>query len=207
MSASSRSLVVMLLRLAAAIAFVSTSLSAHGTLLGRDETGNPVAANDPAAVFEYDTVLNITWLRNWDASGTMTWSAAQAWALSLKVGAFGGWKLPTGIGYDAPGPSNQYLSIWNEEGSTLSGLQVDFVDVVPYFYWADSGCRPCTGGTAWWFFPSFGDQSLYPVESILNAVAVRPGDVLRSVPEPNSLALLLLAVGVMSAVCLRRLAQ
>ena len=36
------------------------------TLLGRDSSGNPVGLLDPNAVFYYDTVLDLTWVRNWN---------------------------------------------------------------------------------------------------------------------------------------------
>ena len=79
------------------------SSTAQANLLGRDINGNPVAANDPSAVFEYDTDLNITWLRDWNASGHVTWDAAMAWASTLVVGSYGGWRLPTMVDTGAPG--------------------------------------------------------------------------------------------------------
>jgi hypothetical protein len=89
---------------ALAFAMAAGSLSAQATLLGRDINGNPTATNtDAAAVFEYDSDLHITWLRDWnyaqtsgfDADGRMNWSSALAWASGLTVGTFGGWRLPT----------------------------------------------------------------------------------------------------------------
>ena len=58
------------------------------TLQARDLTGDGVADA------YYDTSLNITWLRNWDVNGSMTADVAKAWAESLAVGGFGGWRLP-----------------------------------------------------------------------------------------------------------------
>lgn len=70
-------------------------LAAQGTwqttLQPRDLDGNP--SNGPEAF--YDTVLHITWLRDADAKGLMSWDAANAWAKSLVVGTVSGWRLPT----------------------------------------------------------------------------------------------------------------
>ena len=65
------------------------------TMAGRDINGTPVPASSSNAVFLYDSVLNLTWLRNANVQGPMLWPAAQAWASSLVVGGFGGWRLPT----------------------------------------------------------------------------------------------------------------
>lgn len=58
----------------------------------------------------YDTVLNITWLRNWNAAagtpydngasgadGRMTWASAKAWAAGLSLGGYDDWRLPSMI--------------------------------------------------------------------------------------------------------------
>ena len=43
----------------------------------------------------YDTVLNITWLRDADVAGPMVWEAAGTWARSLRPGGLGSWRLPS----------------------------------------------------------------------------------------------------------------
>lgn len=63
----------------------------ESTLQGRDLDGN-------AATFEayYDTTLDITWLADANAAGTiMDWSSANAWAAGLDVNGITGWRLPT----------------------------------------------------------------------------------------------------------------
>ncbi len=80
----------------------------NGTLRGRDASGNPVpllvsGAPNPAAVFFYDTVLNLTWLADWNANGLMNWAAANAWAAALNVGGFTGWSLPGVLDTASPG--------------------------------------------------------------------------------------------------------
>jgi hypothetical protein len=84
-----------------------------GTLRGRDAAGNPInllnsdgTAPNPALQYVYDTVLDLTWLANWNAGagssfdnfsnstdGAMTWANANAWAASL-MDFGGGWVLP-----------------------------------------------------------------------------------------------------------------
>jgi len=99
-------------------AFAATAalfaMPAHATLVGRDINGQAVA--NASAVFLYDTDLNITWLRDANASATagntndpdsqgyggfMNWGAANTWANTLTVGAFSGWRLPTTLQPDA----------------------------------------------------------------------------------------------------------
>ncbi|MGA8032699.1 MAG: hypothetical protein WCB48_09915 [Casimicrobiaceae bacterium] len=80
------------------VALATGSLAAQATplaLQGRDINGNPVAATDASAVFEYDPNLDLTWLRNWDVNGLQDWSTQVAWAAGLTVGTFTGWTLPS----------------------------------------------------------------------------------------------------------------
>ena len=65
-----------------------TAFEANGALLPRDFDGDGV----PDAY--YDTAQNITWLRDWGASGQLTWAQAVVWATSLNVGGVAGWRLP-----------------------------------------------------------------------------------------------------------------
>jgi hypothetical protein len=64
------------------------------TLLGRDINGNAVAADSDSAVFLYDTVLDITWLRSAGSGSDLSWSESQAWVANLNLGGFTGWRLP-----------------------------------------------------------------------------------------------------------------
>ena len=81
--------------MAAATLFLATA--AQASLAGRDITGNVVASGSASEVFLYDTVLNVTWLRDANANGSMTWAAANTWASGLNVGGYTGWRLPTMI--------------------------------------------------------------------------------------------------------------
>ncbi len=88
--------------MSASILFIGTLVSpVHGapvsgqgtwetTLQARDFDGN-------AATIEgyYDTVLDITWLADANkAGGTMTWAAADSWAVGLNINGVTGWRLP-----------------------------------------------------------------------------------------------------------------
>lgn len=64
------------------------------TLRGRDAAGREVDASSAEALFLYDSALNVTWLRDTAAYGSMTWPAAMAFAANLSIGGFGGWRLP-----------------------------------------------------------------------------------------------------------------
>ena len=96
--------------LALATAATVFATSAQAALLGRDINGYAVAGSDVSAVFLYDTDLNITWLRDANASATagnandphglgyggfMNWDAANSWADGLTVGVYSDWRLPT----------------------------------------------------------------------------------------------------------------
>jgi hypothetical protein len=168
-----------------------------------------VSGPNKCAMF-YNPTLNITILNDWNI-GTGFWSdtaaAGSAQALAESAGAaqtdFTGWFLPTGDGGALAGPLNQYLSIWEDVGSSLGGLQAHFDGVPqssPYSYWSGTVYAPNTEGA--WLFSAF-DAFQTPIFKVSNdntpialfAVAVRPGDVTASVPEPQTLALALLALG------------
>ena len=69
-----------------------------------------------------------------------------------------------------------------------------FSNVANNVYW--SGTEYAPNPASAWFFRSFaGDQDFNDKGYALNVVAVRPGDVAASVPEPQTLALALLALG------------
>ena len=92
----------------------------ESTLLGRDINLNPVAATSDAAVYLYDTTLNVTWLRDANMNGAMDWNTAMSWAANLVTGsgaaAISGWRLPTMA-------ANEYPS-WSLDGSTALGYNV-----------------------------------------------------------------------------------
>lgn len=92
---------------------------AHASLLGRSITGQAVAGSDASAVFLYDDLLNITWLRNASAfDWLMTWDVANTWASGYSLGGYSGWRLPTMLDIGAPGCDYSFA------GGTECGLNV-----------------------------------------------------------------------------------
>jgi hypothetical protein len=133
-----------------------------------------------------DTDTNLLWLYDWNLSGRKNWGDAKLWAAGLTVGgaAAGDWRLPE-IG--------EYADLWTDVGSSLSGLQSKFTGVQSWYYW--SGTEWGVPGFAWGFGTRNGFQGSGDKNLALYAVAVRPGNVAASVPEPQTLALVLLALG------------
>jgi len=150
----------------------------------------------------YNTTLDITILNNWNI-GRGFWSAsavagsAQALAESAGFSATGltGWVLPTGANVGGTPAQNQFLSIWNDVGSTLAGLRNQFDGVLLRDFWSSSEYALNTQ-LAWGFstVESGFQQGIAPKNTELYAVAVRRGNVTATVPEPQSLALVMLAL-------------
>jgi len=164
------------------------------------------------------------------ANGRMGWDAAGAWANTLVYGGFSDWRLPTlnpldasctggfgvGLGYNCTGGELSRLFVadlgYNNDGSGLitsddTALQIAnlalFSNVQSNFYWSGTAYAP-DPGRAWIFGSNFGGQGTGGKGNALYAVAVRPGDVAASVPEPQTLALALLALGATMVVRRRR---
>ena len=169
----------------------------------------------------YDTTRNITWLANMDVNGLMNWNAANDWADNLVFGGFSDWRLPTLKPDDES--CTGFLGVdfdFNCTGGELSGLFVAdlgyitdefgliagddttaqianlalFSNVQSDYYWSGTEYAP-PSGSALSFSTVSGRQTHVDKNSRLSAVAVRPGDVPAAVPEPQTLALVLLALG------------
>lgn len=95
-------------RALAALGLVCAVGGAQAALVGRDINGNAVVGSDASSVFLYDTVLNVTWLRDANRNGAMTWDQANTWATNLTVGSYAGWRLPTMVDTGAPGCNYAY---------------------------------------------------------------------------------------------------
>ena len=172
----------------------------------------------------YDTVQNITWLQNWNTNGLMDWTTANNWANNLVYGGFDDWRLPTTnttvssncsansnpgggfppaySGYNCTGSEMGHM-FYNEFGATagqsiLAGSNAAnlalFTNVQSGTYWSGTEYAP-NPDNAWNFNTDNGNQNNDDKNNALYAVAVRPGDVAASVPEPQTLALVLLALG------------
>ena len=97
-----------------------------------------------------------------------------------------------------------YESVLNQTGDTaeqIANLAL-FSNVQSAFYWSGTDYAPLPS-RAWEFYSNGGFQFISEKGDVMYAVAVRPGDVTSSVPEPQTLALALLALGA-TAVARRR---
>ena len=162
---------------AAAAAMVAMAGTAQATLI---DLGNGTVKDD---------VTNLIWLQNWNVNGFQNWATQKAWAENLSFAGSDAWVLPS-IG--------QYGTLFAEVGDLTLVLQ--FTNVQPGLYWSGTEIGP--GINAWLFRPDTGGQGDVGETNRLFAVAVRPGDV-AAVPEPQSLALVLLALSA-GAVAWRR---
>ena len=120
----------------------------------------------------YDTVLDVTWLRDANVKGPMDWVTANGWANNLIVSGFGGWRLPTMIDTGAPGCD------WSYAGGTDCGANVQtkngavvysemaylFYDTLGNKAYCPPGEPSCAGGPQLgWGLTNSGDfQNLEP---------------------------------------------
>jgi Protein of unknown function (DUF1566) len=158
------------------------------------------------------------------ATGQMGWNAAVAWADQLDFGGYSDWRLPTLKPFDPTCPIQTIAGFpltigFNCTGGELSGLFVSelgnkgvesvlnqdgdtaeqmanlamFSNVKADTYWSSTqfNLRP---NDLWSFDSRIGGQSIYGKFQAVYAVAVRSGDVTAAVPEPQSLALAVLAL-------------
>ncbi|MBO9687543.1 MAG: DUF1566 domain-containing protein [Mitsuaria chitosanitabida] len=164
------------------------------TLEARDLDGDGVAD-----AF-YDTVLNITWLQDWNlaktkkysgatADGGMDWITSLKWASELKIGGYDDWRLPT-----VSNGVNEIAHLYFETLGHTDNWQVDyssnldgrpFVNFSAGFWWLGTE-DPLDSGRALNFWNGYGFRNSSVKTISLYAVAVRDGDV-REVPEPSSL--------------------
>jgi len=142
-----------------------------------------------------DDRTGLVWLKNWNVNGPANWTAQNSWAETGLDGFAGSndWHLPT---------IAQFTDLFQAYGNLTQ--QTVFDQVQPGYYW--SGTTPLPGFNAFRFLPDAGPQSEeLQSNSGLFAVAVRIGSRVQGVPEPQSLAIVLLALGAM--VGCRRQAQ
>jgi len=73
------------------------------TLQARDAQGRAVALDSSAAAFFYDSLLDVTWLRQASTEVLAGWAQAKAWAEGLEVGGHSDWRLPQTLDTGLPG--------------------------------------------------------------------------------------------------------
>ena len=172
------------------------SVSAHGALV---DMGDGTI---------YDTATQLTWLKNANSAGMMTWSQAVAWAASLNSGSgfagLKGWRLPVtsqpdatcldqatpgvsfpaqGHGYNCTGSEMGYL-YYISLGNAAGGLVTNsgpFTNIRKNFYWSGTEYAPIATH-AWSFLLRNGFQYYNLKTYSYYAWPVRPGARTESKP-------------------------
>jgi hypothetical protein len=192
--------------------------TAHAsTLQGRDITGMATDINDPRTMFLYDSIANLTWYRNANAIGPLTWEAAKSWTESLNIGGITDWRLPNTTQPDATCSNSLEISAafgsisygYGCTGSEMGRLYYvnpgntpnNFSNPGPFInfedlYWTSNEYTP-NPSEVWLFDFRDGSQLItynmgLSKTNTLFALAVREGDI----PAPNSL--ILVATGLIS---------
>jgi len=190
-------------RLALLLAATASCGIAQAALQGRDLDG------DTLTDAFYDTVLDITWRRNANVNGRMTWANAESWAASYSFGGYSDWRLPTSdtscTEFNCTGSEMGhlwYVDLANVAGDTTPNTG-NFRFMQLYAYWSGT-TDPQDSTQAFGFNIDQGDQFSAPKDggdfALPFAMAVRPGDVTAAVPEPQTAALVLLALALTAVV-------
>ena len=128
-----------------------------------------------------DTATNLIWLQNWNDTGALRWSDQELWATTLSFRGHDDWALPS---------IEQFADLFAELGDL--SLVAEFTNVQRGRYW--SGTETAPGVSAWTLRAATGELRDDNEAFGFFAVAVRPGDVGAAVPEPTTLALVLLGL-------------
>lgn len=130
---SGSNMLVRAVPLACAALFAVTG-TAQAALQDRDLDG------DKAVDAFYDTDLNITWLRNTNVNGPMSWDAAIAWAAGLSFAGHDDWRLPKiddCYGFNCTGSKTGhvwYVELGNVAGGPMTKTG-SFQKLHLYYYW------------------------------------------------------------------------
>ena len=125
-----------------------------------------------------DNATNLVWLEDWNKNGQTSWDGQTRWADALDFAGSQDWVLPT---------RQQFESLVGYLPS-LTG----FTNVQNGYYWTSSRATDTDMFAV--LSSDFSPNNYHPSRS-LSAVAVRPWTQATAVPEPQTLALALLALG------------
>jgi Protein of unknown function (DUF1566) len=159
----------------------------------------------------YDTDTQLSWLKNANSAGLITWDKAVAWAASLNSGGgfagLTGWRLPAttepdancsnqfnpggrfplqGNGYSCTGSEMghlYYVALGNAADSPLANTG-PFTNLLAVVYWSGTEYAPVP--TKAWYFTFVGGGQFNQYKSVGGycAWAVRPGVRSLSTPVP-----------------------
>lgn len=183
------------------------------------------ALHDRGGGLIYDDVLNITWLQDanyaqtsgYVADGLMNWGPAMDWAANLTYGGHSNWRLPLALNADGSGPCGPDYNCSGSEmghlfyvtGGLTAGQRIsasaalnqyfnNMQDHWIYWFGTEQG-----ENNAWVFHTIHGYQNEPVKWSSAYAWAVHPGDI-APIPEPETYALLLLGLVLVSVAASRR---
>jgi hypothetical protein len=167
-------------RVAAAAALVAVGNLAQAALI---DNGNGTV---------YDNTQNITWLQDWSVNGRQDLATQNTWASDLTFAGSSAWALPD---------NGQYNGLFAEFGD-LRSASLPFTNVQAFPYWT-STVWEFGGDNGWRFRPDDGDLNGQGSSFPLYAVAVAAGNV-SAIPEPETGAMMLLALGALAVAVRRR---
>ena len=141
-----------------------------------------------------DEGTNLIWLKDWNLNGLNDYATSKSWAEALNFGGSNDWVLPT----------RQQLIDLAIAWAPLNSTNTPFINAIPNGgYWTTT-VFVGDPSKQWDFAPPYGFSSQTPADLSLFAVAVRSGDTVNDVPEPETLALTLAALGALALVRPRR---
>lgn len=166
------------------------------------------------------------------ANGYMTWNTAQSWIAAMNAAnylGFNDWRLPTVTDTGTPAcdnaSGNGCVNIADAAASEMAHLWYDELGNIPYnentaaggltntgpftniqsnIYWYDTEYAPNTNAA--WIFGAGNGTMYVDLKALPGALAwaVRPGQSVSAVPEPETYAMLLAGLGLLGFTARRR---
>ena len=161
---------------------IACPLSAHATLT---DLGNGTVE---------DSATHLIWLKDWQSLGGFTtdWNGALSYAASVGYGGSSSWALPS--------PA-QYTTLWNDAGSSFSGLTAYFTNVrASAIYWSNSTLPGFSPGYVAIFNTDDGGIYVWSVGYQGLAALVHPS----AVPEAATVSTMLAGLTLVGFFALRR---
>ncbi len=205
-------------RISVALCGLALTLGTHASAAWQSLLQSRDINRDGVVDAYYDTSLGITWLADSQAAagsvfddsppfgpvGGLSWSSAMAWAGQLNVFGTTGWRLPSAYNAGTSNVCVGFSCIGSEMGHlryvTLGNSGLVLQEAGPFLglaggqYWTSTTVES-DSSVAWVLDFTNGAQGRATKLGWVYAWAVHDGDVLATVPEPHSLALVLLALG------------